>query len=373
MEEHKHENKEEKKGECRVSDLGYDDWLQKQRDQLGKPELSVARITRVDRDRYLVRNEQGEVQAEPTGRLVYAADSNEELPCVGDWALVQYYNEGSLAIIHELLPRRSYLRRKAPGRNVDYQMIAANIDTAFIMQSCDANFNIRRMERYLVMVRDGRIEPVILLSKSDLRNAGELDSMTAEIRQAHIDARVVTISNTSGDGLEGLLQLLEKGKTYCLLGSSGVGKTTLLNRLLGREEYDTAPVREKDGRGRHTTARRQLSVLDGGALIIDTPGMRELGMMAVSESIDESFADIYALAENCRFKDCTHTVEAGCAILAALQSGELSEDRYRSYVKLMKESAFHEMTYVERRKKDKQFGRMVKSTMKIVRKRKPSA
>jgi ribosome biogenesis GTPase len=353
----------------KLSDLGFDRWFQAKREGLQRPDCDVARITRVDRDRYLVRNEESEVQAEPTGKLVFSADSSHDLPCVGDWVLVQYHNDGALAIIHDLLPRKTFLRRKAAGKNVEHQMIASNIDTAFIMQSCDFDFNLRRMERYLVMTNEGRVEPVILLSKSDLVSAEVVERRIAEIREAKIGTRVMAFSNQTGAGLKEVEQALEKRKTYCLLGSSGVGKTTLLNHLLGQEAFETNPVREKDGRGRHTTARRQLTVLGDGALLIDTPGLRELGMVAVSESIDESFSDIHALAAECRFNDCTHTKEIGCAILAAVQSGELSEERYESYMKLMKESKYHEMSYVERRKKDKQFGRMIKKAMKLVKKK----
>jgi ribosome biogenesis GTPase / thiamine phosphate phosphatase len=355
----------------KLSELGYDAWFQQRREEIQRPELSAARITRVDRERYLVRNEQSELQAEATGRLLFSIDSAQELPSVGDWALVQYYNEGTLAIIHDLLPRKSFLRRKAAGKDVDYQMIASNIDVACIMQSCDSNFNIRRLERYLVMAHDGHIEPMILLSKSDLMSPEELEATIADIRKAHIEAKVISFSNMTDAGVQTLRQALEKGKTYCLLGSSGVGKTTLLNHLLGREEFETNPVREKDGRGRHTTTRRQLTLLDNGALLIDTPGMRELGMMDVGTSINESFSDVHELAGTCRFKDCTHTVETGCAILKAVEDGELEEERYRSYLKLMKESEFHQMSYFEKRKKDKQFGRMVNVAMKQMHKRKP--
>lgn len=356
-----------------LSELGFDNWFQQHWDRLRRPGLSVARITRVDRDRYLVRNEQGEVHAEPTGTLLYSVDSSQDLPCVGDWALVQYYNDGNLAIIHDLLPRRTFLRRKAAGKKVDYQMIASNIDIAFIVQSCDFNFNIRRMERYLVMVHDGHVEPTILLSKSDLISAEDLNERLLEIEKARIDARVLAFSSVTCAGLETIQDALEKGRTYCLLGSSGVGKTTLLNHLLGREEYETNPVRETDGRGRHTTARRQLTVLNDGALLIDTPGMRELGVIDVGASIDESFSDIHELSMNCRFKDCTHTVEIGCAILKAVEHRELNEERYQSYLRLMKESAYHQMSYAERRKKDKEFGHMVKVAMKQLKLRKPSA
>ncbi len=354
-----------------LSELGFDDWFRQQWDALQRPGMSVARITRVDRGRYLVRNEEHEVQAEPTGKLLYSVDSSQDLPCVGDWALVQYYNDGNLAIIHDLLPRRTCLRRKAAGKKVDYQIIASNIDVAFVMQSCDDNFNIRRMERYLVMVHDGHIEPTILLSKSDLSSAEDLEKRFVEINQAHIDARVMAFSSTTGVGLQTVQDALEKGKTYCLLGSSGVGKTTLLNHLLGREEFETHPVREKDGRGRHTTARRQLTLLHDGALLIDTPGMRELGVIDVGTGIDESFSDIHELSMNCRFNDCTHTMEIGCAILKAVEERELNEERYRSYLKLIKESEYHQMSYAERRKKDKEFGRMINVAMKQLRMRKP--
>ena len=353
--------------------LGFDDWFRQKFQDFSKPAFAPARVTRVDRERYLVRNERDEVQAEPTGKLLFSTDSTQDLPCVGDWVLVQYHNEGTLAIIHDVLPRRTYLRRKSAGAKVDYQMIASNIDVAFIMQSCDLNFNVRRMERYLVMVQEGRVEPEILLSKSDLVSPAELEARIDEIRASKISARIISFSNRTENGLQALRQALEPGKTYCLLGSSGVGKTTLLNNLLGREEFDTQPVREKDGRGRHTTARRQLTILDNGALLVDTPGMRELGLMAVGDTIDHSFADIHELSRHCRFADCSHSVELGCAVLAAVQTGKLSDDRYQSYIKLMKESAFHEMSYAERRLKDKQFGRMIKTAMKDLKKWKPSS
>jgi ribosome biogenesis GTPase len=352
-----------------LSELGYDRWFQEKREQLQRPDCSVARITRVDRDRYLVRNELTEVQAELTGRMLFSAESSQDLPCVGDWVLVQYYNEGAFAIIHDLFPRRTFLRRKVAGKNVDYQMIASNIDLGLIVHSCGDELNLRSIERYLVLVNEGHIEPIILLSKSDLAKAEDLEKRLAEIRLVHGSARVIPFSNVTPGGLAILEQSLKRGRTYCLLGPSGVGKTTLLNRLLGEDLFETNPVREKDGRGRHTTAQRQLTVLENGALLVDTPGLRELGMIAVGESIEESFSEIHRLTEGCRFNDCTHTTEDGCAILLAVKTGEVSLQRYQSYIKLKKESDFHQLSYIQRRKKDRRFGRMIKAAKKQIRRK----
>jgi ribosome biogenesis GTPase / thiamine phosphate phosphatase len=352
-----------------LRELGFDDWFQEQMERVVKPDFRPARVVAVDRDRCTVRNENGELAAELTGRLRFSAETSMDIPCVGDWVVVQYHNDETLAIIHDLFPRRTFLRRKAPGKQIEFQMIAANIDVACIVQSCEVDFNIRRLERYLVAAKDGKIEPIIVLTKSDLVSAGDLEEMVAEVRRSGIAETIHALSNTTGQGLDEFRALLKPGKTYCLLGSSGVGKTTLLNHLLGRDEFETAGVREKDGRGRHTTARRQLIVLQGGAMIIDTPGMRELGLMGAEAGIEESFGEIAQLSQDCRFSDCTHTHEVGCAVLAALESGLLSQERYESFQKLVKESAYYERSYFERRQRDKKFGRMVKSVLKKGKKR----
>jgi ribosome biogenesis GTPase / thiamine phosphate phosphatase len=326
-------------------------------------DLSIARVTAVDRGRYVVRDEHGELPAGLTGRLQFVVESSIDLPCVGDWVAVRYLDGRSHASIHGVLPRRSFLRRKAPGKEIDFQMIAANIDVAFVIQACHFDFNVRRLERYLVMVREGHIEPVLLLTKTDLVDARELERLIGEIRLAGIDARVITVSNVTGEGLDRVRELLIPGQTYCLLGSSGVGKTTLINRLSGDSGLDTGEV-SHTGEGRHTTTRRQLVVLESGALLIDMPGMRELGMLGVSEGLDDTFADIGELAKNCRFTDCGHTTEPGCAVRAAIERRELSDGRLQDYLKLRKESAFHDLSYVERRKKDREFGRFVRSAIK---------
>ena len=343
--------------------LGFDNWFEEHAANSPQPGHCVARVTAVDRGTFLVRDQDSETHAELAGKFRFAIQFAVDLPCVGDWVRVQWQSSGGPAIIHEVLPRKTFLRRKCPGKSVDFQMIAANIDLAFIVQGCQYDFNIRRLDRYLVMTHDGHIEPQIVLSKTDLTSREDLARLIAEIRNAGISAPILPLSNTTGFGLDEFRALLAPGKTYCLIGSSGVGKTTLINRLVGRGEFETKAV-SGTGEGVHTTARRHLLVLDSGAMLIDTPGMRELGLLGASDGMDTTFRDIGDYSTQCRFPDCTHTQEPGCAVLIALQNGELSDDRYQSYLKLKKEAERDGLSYAEKRKKDRAFGRFVKSAIR---------
>jgi ribosome biogenesis GTPase len=343
----------------KLSDFGFDQWFEAHTTELRRDGCSFARISAVDRGSYLIMDEAREVPAELSGKLAYQTDRSVDLPCVGDWVTAHYYNHDTAAIIHRVFPRKTFLRRKTPGKDIDFQMIAANLDTAFIVQSCPFDFNPSRLDRYLIMATDGQVEPIVLLTKTDLITQEELDQKLALLRSV-TQARVLALSNLTGIGLAEFQQTLSPAKTYCLLGSSGVGKTTLINRLLGREAFETKAV-SSTGEGTHATSRRQLIVLSQGAMLIDTPGMRELGIVGAGAGVNTGFEELVGLAAQCRYANCSHEHEPGCAVRAAVEKGELPEDRYANYIKLKKESEYYEMSYLDKRKKDKAFGRFIKS------------
>jgi ribosome biogenesis GTPase len=346
-----------------LENLGYSSWLD---DKLDPKQAmhEIARVVSVHKESYLISKGGEEVFAELSGNLMYSADSVLDLPTTGDWVYADFFDDDSHAIIYGLMPRRTLLKRKSVGKKVDFQLVAANVDVAFIVQSLNENFNLRRLERYLVMVNAAGIRPVILLSKCDLVSELEMNTLKAEALSIAPDVEVLALSSVSQQNISVLLGALKAGETYCLLGSSGVGKTTLLNCILGDGVFKTGSVSKIESKGRHTTTARQLVQLENGAIILDTPGMRELGAISVDEGLNDTFSDIIEMTQQCRFSNCSHTNEKGCAVLSAIEADELLGARYQSYLKMKKESDFNEMSYLEKKTKDKNFGKMIKSVMK---------
>ena len=343
--------------------LGWDSWFDEQSALRCGPDETVARVAAVDRKQLLLVNGGGTFRAKLSGSYLYRNRLPEELPCVGDWVCVEKGEGDDFGLIHALFDRRTSLRRKAAGDSGEIQMIAANIDYVIIVQSCHFDFNLNRLERYLVMVMDGGAKPYVLLTKTDLVLPEVVSDHVSRIRAAGISAPVLTLSNVTREGIDELQQLLMPGKTYCFVGSSGVGKSTIINGLTGQERLETKAV-SASGEGRHTTVRRELIILGNGALVIDNPGMREFGIHGAEDGIEGRFSDIGSLASRCRYRDCTHTSEPGCAVLDALGAGDIDEMHYGNYLKLKEESAFHQMSYAEKRKKDRNFGRYIKSVKK---------
>ena len=311
-----------------------------------------ARVAVEHRRAFLLYTEAGEVAGEVPGKLFHEADSAADLPKVGDWVAVSLLPGEPKAIIRRVLPRHTKFSRKAAGEQDVEQVIAANIDRLFIVQGLDHDFNLRRLERYLVMAWEGGADPVIVLNKSDLH--GNTAEYMAAVEEIAPGVQVLALSALTGAGLEELGRMPLEGETVAFIGSSGAGKSTLINRLLGEEHFKTAEVRADDSRGRHTTTHRELIFLPGGGLVIDTPGLRELQLWYTEEGLGETFPDIEKLAENCHFTDCTHSHETRCAVLEALRDGAFSRERYESYQKLQKEISSLEARKDRRAQREKQ-------------------
>lgn len=300
----------------------------------------VGRVSREHRSAYWLYTESGEIPAHMAGKLRYQTEQAEAFPAVGDWVVIRLHDDATQATIHDILPRQSQFVRKAVGSRTEAQVIATNVDTVFLISALDHDFNLRRIERYLTLAWDSGARPVIVLNKADL--CDDLAERLWDVNAIAPGVPVIALSAIQAQGLEALQPYLQPGQTVALLGSSGVGKSTLTNQLVGAAVQATQAVRADDQRGRHTTTYRQLLCLPSGGLLIDTPGMRELQLWSSEESIEQTFEEVEDLAHQCRFRDCQHQQEPGCAVQAALASGTLDPQRFESYCKLHREQAYLE-------------------------------
>ena len=300
------------------------------------PELTVGRITLQEKGMYRIRTSIGEENALVSGKFQFDAQSPSDYPAVGDYVMVNCADPDT-AIIHQVLPRKSLFVRKAAGTSKTEQVVAANIDTVFLCMSLNNDFNLRRLERYLAVAWESGADPVVVLTKADL--CADLPQKQREVGAIAMGVEILTTSAMESDGYRQIMPYITEGRTVAFVGSSGVGKSTLINRLLGEERLATDGLRNDD-KGHHTTTRRELLVLPNGAMVIDTPGMRELGMWDAASGVGQTFGDIEELAARCRFRNCSHLGEPGCAVRAAIRSGELDSGRWQSYQKLKNENSY---------------------------------
>lgn len=348
-----------------MEDLGWDGFFESERVKLGLGDFQVARVTAERRGMYEVRNAQGEYLAKITGKRIFKAVSREDYPAVGDWVAIAE-SEAQRAVIESILPRKTVMKRKQGGKD-GIQVIATNIDVVFVIESVDRDYNLNRFERYFSIAADGGIRPAIILNKKDLISQEELDARLAQIKDRFKDIDVIVTSAFSDEGLDMLEKYIEKGKTYCFLGSSGVGKSSLINKLLRSSRIRTGEIGAHSGRGKHTTTAREMYFLEQGGIVIDNPGVREVGVADVNAGIGSLFEEIAALAEKCKFADCAHVSEPDCGVLSALQSGRLDGERYSNYIRLKKEADHHGLTELEKRSKSRQFGKFLKKAKKDLR------
>ncbi|MGP4041962.1 ribosome small subunit-dependent GTPase A [Gracilibacillus sp. D59] len=318
-----------------LNELGFDHSYQ---ELVKDTPYTVGRVAKSANGIYLVYSVKGSIHCEVSGKFFHHAEHARDFPCVGDWVLFDYTTTDSKGIIHQVLERKSVLSRHAAGEKQQEQLIAANLDTVFLVSALNNDFNVRRMERFLTQVYESGASPVFILTKKDL--CEDVDEKLRAVEEIAIGLPILTVDALHNEGMDQLTPFLHTGKTISLLGSSGVGKSTLINRLLGEEVQKTQSIREDDAKGRHTTTERELFLLPDGGIIIDTPGIRELQLWSTEDAASQTFQDIEELEGQCKFRDCHHRSEPGCAVKKAISSGVLSEERFKSFRKLQREAKF---------------------------------
>jgi len=345
-----------------LADLGYNKTLDSYRTENELEAFEVGRVTLEHKERYAVKTPINEFDAELIGNLRFTAESRYDFPAVGDWVAFTEYDEGK-GLIHKVFPRHSILERQAVGKSGQVQIIATNIDYGLIVQAVDRDFNLNRLERYLTICNAAKVKPVIVLSKTDLINQTELGSIMNQVTNRIKDATTISV-NSEPNGYKALEAFIKKGDTYCLLGSSGVGKSTLLNGLSGNELMKTAEISTSVNKGKHTTSHRELIVLKNGGILIDNPGMREVGIADTTSGLEVTFDTILEYSQNCKFKDCTHEHENGCAVQEAIENGDIDMEAFSNFRKMEREKEHFESDALERKKKDKDLGKLIKKVVK---------
>jgi ribosome biogenesis GTPase len=344
-------------------DLGFNKTLENYRIEHNINSFEIGRVSSEHKERYIVKTPSNEFDSELIGNLRFTAESRYDFPAVGDWVAFSEYDKGK-ALIHAIYPRVSIIERQAVGKSGQIQIIATNIDFGLIIQAVDRDFNLNRLERYLTICNASKVEPIIVLSKIDLIDKCELENIVDQIKQRIKGILVLTVSMHTTDGYNTIKQIIKKGRTYCLLGSSGVGKSTLINGISGKLLMETGEISTSVNKGRHITSHRELFVMESGGILIDNPGMREVGISDLSNGLEITFENILEYAKDCKFVDCTHTHEKGCAILEAVENEEIDSSSYANFQKIEREKVHFESSVLDKKKKDKDFGKMVKNAKK---------
>lgn len=353
-----------------IEDLGYNSFFESERIKLGLEKISIARVITESKGSYRVKNQNGEFIGKVTGKQIHNALSRVDYPAVGDWVTITEADKEH-AVIHSILPRKSIIKRKNGNKNKigekkDIQIIATNIDVAFIVESVDRDYNLNRFERYFSIVKDGGVEPVIILTKIDLIEEDVLNERINELNNRFSNVDIV-LTSTLNNSFETLKQYIKRGKTYCFLGSSGVGKSSLINKLIGKDIIKTGDISSTSQRGKHTTTKRQMFFLDNGGIVIDNPGIREVGITDIN-GVNNFFDNITTMGNSCKYRDCTHTNEPGCKVIENFETGELDKEQYFNYLNLKKEAEYYNMSEMEKREKDYKFGKFMKNSKKELKK-----
>ncbi|WKN41115.1 ribosome small subunit-dependent GTPase A [Tunicatimonas pelagia] len=352
-----------------LAQLGFTGKIRKLVDLAAEDESAIGRVVVEHKERYVVQTTEGIFSAEITGNLRFVAQSRRDFPAVGDWVKIAPMDANSVVIL-KILPRTSVLERQAVGQHGETQLIATNIDYAFLVQATGHDFNLKRLERYLTICHASHIKPIIILTKIDLVENKAIEQLISQLNDRIKEIPIIALSSETGEGFDQLLEIMQPHQSYCFLGSSGVGKSTIVNRLNAQPTLKTSAISYSTNKGRHTTSHRELLLLPNQSIVIDTPGMREVGMTDQATGLEQTYDEITDLARNCRFNNCTHTHEQGCAVTEAVSEGSISEEAYNNYLKLKREQEHFSSTVREKRQKGKAQDKLYKAIQTERRKNK---